>query len=118
MERFKSTHIEFENQVQRIEDLISRARFYAQTNRPYSLEIILHLQDHAHQLDDAALFTVCRELMYAVQSPSPYSAKRNQRFASDENNRPRMAEPLAEELSYDDSLDDIFDERVRGQKVL
>ena len=28
-----------------------------------------------------------------------------------------MAEPLAEELSYDDSLDDIFDERVRGQKV-
>ena len=81
------------------------------------LTLKVQIEECGISLHDAALFTVCRELMYAVQSPSPYSAKRNQRFASDENNRPRMAEPLAEELSYDDSLDDIFDERVRGQKV-
>ena len=89
---FKSTTIEFEGQTQRIDDLVGRARFHAQTNRAYSLEIILHLQDHAYYMGDAPLFDVCRELMSIVQSPSPYPA-------------------------HDNSLDKVFDARVKPVAV-
>ena len=117
MAEFKNTTIEFEGQQQRIEDLMSRARFNAQINRAYSLEIILHLQDHAYQLGDDALFEVCRELMMSVQSPSPYPVRRDHQRAGDENNRPRMAEPDQIGMPYDDSMDKIFDARVNPKAV-
>lgn len=117
MEAFKSTTIEFEGQLQRIEELMSRARYHAKTNRPYSLEIILHLQDHAFQLHDTALFDACRELMSFVQSPSPYFVRRDHQYASDENNRPRNVEPELFEEPYDDSMDRIFDRRVNPKAV-
>ena len=117
MALFKSTTIEFEDQLQRIDDLISRARYHAQTNRAYSLEIILHLQDHAHQFGDSALFEACRDLMMVVQSPSPYPIRRNYQHASDENNRPKIVTPEPTEQPYDNNLDDIFDKRVNGQAV-
>lgn len=114
---FKNITIEFEGQQQRVDDLISRARYHAQTNRAYSLEIILHLQDHAHQYGDPALFEVCRDLMLFVHSPSPYLVRHDCQHAGDENNRPRQmaSEPVAE--PYDDSLDAVFDPRVRPQAV-
>ena len=114
---FKSTTLEFEGQTQRIDDLVGRARFHAQTNRAYSLEIILHLQDHAYYMGDAPLFDVCRELMSIVQSPSPYPARRDHQYASDENNRPRPAEPKPAEAPYDNSLDKVFDARVKPVAV-
>ena len=117
MYTFKNTTIEFEGQLQRIDDLISRARYHAQTNRAYSLEIILHLQDHAHQFGDSALFGVCRDLMLFVHSPSPYPMRSNAQHASDENNRPKLTEPQTTELPYDNSLDGIFDERVKVQNI-
>lgn len=113
----KSTTVEFEGHQQLIEDLINRARFYARTNRPYSLEIILHLQDHAYQLHDTELFGVCRELMTFVQSPSPYLVRRDYQYAGDENNRPRNLEPELVEESYNDSMDKIFDKRVNPKAV-
>ena len=117
MAEFKNTTIEFEGQQQRIEDLMSRARFNAQTNRAYSLEIILHLQDHAYQLGDDALFEVCRELMISVQSPSPYPVRRDHQHAGEENNRPRYTEPEQIEIPYDDSMDKVFDTRVNPKAV-
>lgn len=110
---FKTITIDFEGQQQRIEDLMGRARFYAQTNRAYSLEIILHLQDHAHQYGDAALFDVCRGLMATVQSPSPYPQRCTSQYAGDENNRP----PKTAQEPYDDSLDTVFDEKVKPMAV-
>ena len=97
MGRFKSTNIEFEGRVQVIEELISRARFYAQTNRAYSLEIIIHLQDHAHQYNDSVLFDVCRELMMNVQSPSPYTTSYSKQKPADFNNLPATHECTWEE---------------------
>ena len=117
MAAFKSTTIEFEGQQQRIDDLISRARYYAQTNRAYTLEVILHLQDHAYQLGDDALFDMCRELMTSVQSPSPYLVRRNYQHAGDENNRPRIVESRQTEATYDDSMDKVFDPRVNPEAV-
>ena len=114
---FKSTTIEFEDRQQRIDDLINRAYYYAQTNRAYSLEIILHLEDHAHQTDDDALFDICRELMTSVQSPSPYLVRRNYQHAGDENNRPRMMDPELTEEPYDESMDKVFDPRVNPKVV-
>lgn len=96
---FKSTNIEFEGKVQAIDDLISRARFYAQTNRTYSLEIIVHLQDHARQYDDSALFDVCRKLMMLVQSPSPYPTNNSKQKAADVNNLPN---PQPRELTWEE----------------
>ena len=96
---------------------MSRARYHAQTNRAYSLEIILHLQDHAYQLGDDALFEACRELMMSVQSPSPYPVRRDQRHAGDENNRPRYMEPEQTDTPYDDIMDRIFDPRVNPKAV-
>lgn len=117
MVAFKSTTIEFEGQLQRIDDLISRARFYAQTNRAYSLEVIIHLQDHAHQFGDSALFEVCRDLMLFVNSASPYPIRHNSLYAGDKNNRPKTVYHEPPGLPYDNSLDDIFDERVNVQAV-
>lgn len=109
--------IEFEGLQQRIEDLMSRARFHARTNRAYSLEIILHLEDHAYQFHDTALFDACRELMTLVQSPSPYLVHRDYQHASDENNRPKIMEPEQAEVPYDDSMDKVFDRRVNPKAV-
>lgn len=117
MKPFKNTQIEFEGQHQQIEDLIIRARFHAQTNRAYSLEIILHLQDHAHQFGDSALFDVCRDLMLYVQSPSPYLVQRDHQHAGDENNRPKTGQPEMVEEPYDNSLDLVFDKRVNPRAV-
>ena len=117
MESFKSATIEFEGQTQRLDELISRARYYAKTNRSYSMEIILHLQDHAHQFGDATLFEVCRDLMMLIQSPSPYLVRHDYQHASDENNRPKIAEPEPAKEPYDDSLDIVFDKRVKPQAV-
>lgn len=117
MGRFLSTHIQFENQSQSIEDLISRVRYYASTNRLYSIEIIAHLQDHAYQSDDDALFSVCRELMIIVQSPSPYTAKQSQQRAGDSNNLPEETDLKAETIYYDNSLDSIFSEKVKVKQV-
>jgi hypothetical protein len=114
---FKSTTIEFEGQQQQIDDLISRARYHAQTNRAYSLEIILHLQDHAFQLNDFALFEKCRELMVFVQSPSPYLVHRDHQHASDDNNRPTITESKQTEIPYDEIMDRIFDPRVNPKAV-
>ena len=100
-----------------MEDLVSRARYYAQTNRAYSLEIIVHLQDHACQFSDSALFGVCRELMSMALSPSPYPLSRQQQHAGDENNRPKNEALPVTNLPYDNSLDQIFDERVKAQAV-
>ena len=117
LKNIKNNTIEFEGQQQRIDDLISRARFHAQTNRMYSLEIILHLQDHAYQFDDSALFEVCRDLMQAVQSPSPYPILPNYQHIDDKNNHTRNVELASTELPYDNSLESIFDERVKVQNV-
>lgn len=117
MAPFKSTTIEFEGQQQRIDDLISRARYHAQTNRQYTLEVILHLQDHAYQLGDDALFEVCRELMMSVQSPSPYPVRRDHRHAGDENNRPRYMELEQTKTPYDNVMDKVFAERVNPMAV-
>lgn len=97
--------------------MINRAHYHAQTNRAYSLEIILHLEDHAHQTDDDALFDICRELMTSVQSPSPYLVRRNYQHAGDENNRPRMMDPEPIEEPYDESMDKVFDPRVNPKAV-
>lgn len=117
MGQFKNTTIEFEGRIQSIDDLISRARFYAQTIREYSLEIILHLQDYAYQYGDSALIEECRDLMKLVNSPSPYPVLRNIQHASDENNRPKAVNHEATELPYDKKLDEIFDDRVDVQAV-
>lgn len=114
---FKNTTIRFEGLEQSVEDLLSRARYHAQTNRLYSMEIIVHLQDHAHQYGDTALFDVCRELMALVQSPSPYLVRRDYQYAGDENNRPKVADSEQLEDPYDDSMDKVFDERVKPMAV-
>ena len=116
MAPFESITVEFEGLQQRIDDLINRARYHAKTNRAYSMEIILHLQDHAHQYGDANLFDVCRELMMLVQSPSPYLVRRDYHHAGDENNRPRIVESKQIE-PYDNSMDKVFDERVNPMAV-
>ena len=97
--------------------MINRAHYHAQTNRKYSLEILVHLQDHAHQTDDDALFDICRELMTSVQSPSPYLVRRNYQHAGNENNRPRMMDPEPIEEPYDESMDKVFDPRVNPKVV-
>lgn len=117
MSRFRSTHIQFEDRIQPIEDLVSRARYYAVTNRAYSLEVILHLQDHAHQFGDDALFSECRELMMSVQSPSPYPVCRSLQRAGDSNNRPKDSDPKDEYIFYDSSLDHIFCDKVKVIEV-
>ena len=117
MTSFKSTTIEFEGHQQLIDDLICRARFHARTNRAYSLEIILHLQDHAYQIHDTALFDVCRDLMTFVQSPSPYIVRRDCQYAGDENNRPRNTKPEVVEVPYNNSMDMVFDRRVNPKAV-
>lgn len=114
---FKSTQVQFEGRLQHVEDLIDRARFHAQTNRSYSLEIIVHLQDHAIENNDDELKAVCRSLMMSVQSPSPYATKHNQQTAGDINNRPRSVEPPVKDVVYDNRLDIIFDERVKVSAV-
>ena len=52
------------------------------------MEIIAHLQDHAHETNDAVLFNECRELMLIVQSPSPYPVNKDVKNVADENNLP------------------------------
>lgn len=117
MASFTNTTIVFEGLQQRIDDLISRARYHALTNREYSLEIITHLQDHAHQFGDTALFDVCRELMASVKSPSPYLVRRDYQHAGDENNRPKIVKSEQAEAPYDDSMDRVFDTRVNPRAV-
>ena len=117
MGRFLSTTIEFEGQLQRIDDLISRARYNAQTHLSYALDIIMHLQDHAFQFHDNDLNEECRKLMMFVHSPSPYPIHCNKQHAGDENNRPKLLVNAPTELPYDNTLDGIFDERVNGQAV-
>ena len=118
LKNINNSTIEFEDQLQLIDDLISRARHYAQTNRSYSLEVILHLLDHAHHFNDSALFDVCHELMALVNSPSPYPLLQDIQQADDKNNRQKSAiEATPTELPYDNSLDDIFDKRVNTQSL-
>lgn len=117
MSKFKKTTIEFEGQQQRIDDLIGRARFHAQTNRMYSMEIIVHLFDHAHQFGDVNLFDACRKLMELTSSPSPYSIGFPHDHAGDDNNRPKTENIPNIEPPYDDSLDGIFDKRVKPEMV-
>ncbi len=114
---FKYPEIVFENQRQSVADLIGRAKYYVLTNRAYSLEIILHLQDHAYQYGDKALFDECRELMMLAQSPSPYLVRRDHPHAGDDNNRPKAKEPMRDEPPYDSTLDKVFDSRVKPEAV-
>lgn len=115
MGRFKSTYIPFEDEQQLVESLISRARHHAQTNRAYSMEIIAHLQDHAYEYDDNALFNACRELMSVVMSASPYPPRPLHERAGDDCNFPKTE--AAEDVAYDSRLDGIFDEQVKVSKV-
>ena len=117
MSSFKTTTVEFEGQQQRIDDLIGRARFHAQTNRAYSMEILIHLFDHAHQFGDIELFDTCRKLMELAQSPSPYPIVPTHDHAGDDNNRPKTENIPDIEPPYDDSLDSIFDKCVNPEKV-
>lgn len=113
----KSILIEFEGRHQPIDDLICRARFHAQANRAYSLEVILHLLDHAYQFGDSDLIKVCRDIMQTVNSPSPYSACPDSQHADSQSNRPKNEKHEPTEMSYDNSLDSIFDERVNVHAV-
>ncbi|MBR4381272.1 MAG: hypothetical protein IKP48_08450 [Bacteroidaceae bacterium] len=111
---YKTTTIEFEGQTQRIDDLVSRAKFHAPTNRHYALDIITHLLDHAFQSNDMVLYDTCHDLMILVHSPSPYPKSLNFEHAADENNRPRVNEP---DEPYDNSLDEVFDYRIKAHEV-
>ena len=116
MGKYKSEYIFFEEQSQRITDVVHRAEYYASRNREMVLEVIMHLMDHAVNTHDDALFQKCHELMALCDSPSPYMQSCLSLSPADDNNLPPVTAD-GDANPWDDSLDAVFCEKYECSKI-
>lgn len=128
MGRFVTEIIVYEYKEWTPEDLISWGYTNARRHSDVTIEIAAHLFNAAFINQDNELFDAARELMSAAGSPCQYVANDNVEQATSNYNRP--SEPISpiippeifdniEEANeeWDDSLDGIFDEKIKPWEV-
>lgn len=124
MSRYKVDKIYYPNRWQRTEDVVADAYSFAQRKASETIEIAAHLIASAHNHNDDELYKVGLDLMRIANSPCRFMADNSAAQATNSNNRPPIspAPPIPAELlnslivedeEWDDTYDNIFDERVK-----
>lgn len=128
MSRYKTDHIYYENKEWPPDDIIVWGLSCARRHPEVTIEIAAHLLNAAIIYNDKGLTNAGRELMHAAGSPCYFIPNDSAEQAMSNNNRP--SEPISpvnrpvildniEDANeeWDDSLDGIFDEKIKPWEV-
>lgn len=123
--RYKTEKIYYPNRWQPTEDLIADGYYYADKKNTETIEIAAHIMAAANMNHDEKLFETGCDLMRAANSPCIFQPDYTAETATDNNNRP--PKPVApefpdndnkiEEEVWDDSLDDVFNIKLKPQMI-
>ena len=128
MGRFKADKLEWQNRIFDPEELISWGFTCAPKYPEIASDIAAHVLNEAFLSKDKDLFKAGNELMRAAEHPRVFVASESSKQATADNNRPSESpvpklhpalcdKNIIEDKDWDDSLDDVFNKKVKPQEI-
>lgn len=128
MGRYKTDSIYWVNKYYSPEELISWGFSCAPKYPDVTLDVAAHILREAFIIQDNDLFNAGNELMGAAGSPRNFVASESSKQATANNNRPSESSPPKlhpalcdmeeiEDKDWDDSLDSIFNDKVKPKAI-